>query len=283
METISTQRCFKGTLGYYKHAAQSTKCDMRFTVYVPDSAKVSPAPALYYLAGLTCTEENFTTKAGAYKLASELGLILIAPDTSPRGDDVADDDAYDLGKGASFYLNATQSPWSTHYQMETYLTEELFDLILKEFPADPKRIGIFGHSMGGHGALTLYLRHPEKYRSVSAFAPICAPTECPWGEKAFSHYLGSDRASWNDHDATQLILKSGNASNPTILIDQGLSDTFLPTQLHPDHFAAACEKVGQKLMLRKHEGYDHSYFFIQTFMDDHLRHHAHIVEKGAIT
>ncbi len=272
MECLSSHKVFGGQLGYYRHAAESTRCPMRFTVFVP------PKPTgagLIYLAGLSCTEENFTTKAGAYRLAAELGLTLVAPDTSPRGDDVADADGYDLGKGAGFYINATQAPWLAHYQMESYIAEELREVVCRAFGI--ARLGIFGHSMGGHGALTLAQKYPEVFVSCSAFAPICAPTQCAWGHKAFSAYLGDDRTEWAKHDATALMQK---ALPYPILIDQGLSDQFLAEQLHPQAFRDACAKAGQALTYREHEGYDHGYFFIQTFMDDHLRHHAQILGEG---
>ena len=269
---LSDQRCFGGRLLTIQHAAISTACTMRFTLFLPTQS--GPRPALLYLAGLTCNEETFTTKAGACRVAAELGLILIAPDTSPRGEDVPDAEGWDIGKGAGFYLNATQAPWTQHYNMERYLTEELHALLLAAFPIDPARIGIFGHSMGGHGALTLYLRHPAQYRSVSAFAPICAPTQCPWGKKAFGLYLGPNRESWKAHDASALMRISQLKERPPILIDQGLADQFLAEQLHPEAFESACAEAGHPLELRRHEGYDHSYFFIQTFMEDHLHHHA---------
>lgn len=270
MQVTAKHKCFGGHLLYVKHNAAMTNCEMKFTIFLPQGE--GKFPALFYLAGLTCTEDTFTTKASAYKAASELGLVIIAPDTSPRGDDVADAEGWDIGKGAGFYLNATQEPWSKHYQMESYITDELYKLVLKEFPLDEKRIGIFGHSMGGHGALTLFLRNPELYKSVSAFAPICAPVKCPWGKKAFSNYLGE--TGWEEHDASLLMVGSNLKTRPEILIDQGLADKFLAEQLYPEEFEKACAAVKHPLTLRKHEGYDHGYFFIQTFMDDHLRHHA---------
>jgi S-formylglutathione hydrolase len=234
---------------------------------------------LYYLAGLTCTEETFMIKAGAQRIAAELGIMLVAPDTSPRGVKLpGDSDSWDFGVGAGFYVDATVEPWSRHYRMYTYVTQELRSLIEAQFPADSARTGIFGHSMGGHGALTIALRNPDRYRSVSAFAPIAAPKQCPWGQKAFSGYLGPDRGQWSSYDATELVVGVKDAARkPQILIDQGLSDQFLQTQLHPHLFEDACKKVGYPLQLRRHEGYDHGYYFISTFMQDHLVHHARIL------
>ncbi|RZJ11759.1 MAG: S-formylglutathione hydrolase, partial [Haliea sp.] len=236
--------------------------------------------ALFYLAGLTCNEETFATKGGAQRRAAELGIALIAPDTSPRGANIAGDtDSWDFGVGAGFYLDATLAPWSTHYRMESWITGELLPLVTAHLPVDSARVGVFGHSMGGHGALTLALRHPALFRSVSAFAPICAPSQCPWGEKAFSGYLGDDRASWLEHDATARMSAAAAAPFPQgILIDQGLADKFLPTQLHPHLFEQACAQAGQPLTLRRHEGYDHGYYFISTFMGDHLAHHARLLQ-----
>ena len=245
---------------------------MKFGVFVPPQASVAPVPVVFYLAGLTCTEETFAIKAGAQRKAAELGLMLVTPDTSPRDTGVKGaDDAWDFGHAAGFYLDALLPPWATNWRMERYVTAELRTLVLDRFNARPDRIGIFGHSMGGHGALTLALRHPGLYQSVSAFAPIVAPTQCPWGTKAFRGYLG-DRAAWAAHDATELV-KTG-ARVPPLLIDQGLSDQFLVEQLQPDRFEAACVACGQPLTLRRHEGYDHGYYFIATFVADHLAHHA---------
>ncbi len=246
---------------------------MRFTVFVP--AGKGPFPALTFLAGLTCTEENFTVKAGAYRAANELGLAIVAPDTSPRGDGVANDEAYDLGQGAGFYIDATEKPWAPHFSMETYVIRDLAAAVRGNFPVDGSRQSISGHSMGGHGALTLALKYSEHFRSVSAFAPIVSPARCPWGEKAFAAYLGEDRSSWAAHDATALMT-SGNAVGhfDDILIDQGLADPFLENQLKPDLFEEACAIHRQKLTLRRQEGYDHSYYFIQSFIEDHLRFHA---------
>ena len=282
MDLISENVCFGGTVGTYSHDAKTTNCTMNFSVFTPPQASDGPVPALTYLAGLTCTPETFATKAGAYRKAAELGVMLVMPDTSPRGDDIPDEaDAWDFGIGAGFYLSATEEPWVKNYQMERYVTDELYKLILANFPVDGSKQGIFGHSMGGHGALTLYLKNQDKYKSVSAFAPICAPSECPWGHKALGNYLGQDRASWANYDASLLMESLGDASKrPEILIDQGLSDQFLEEQLHPHKFEDACSKAGQRLNLRRHAGYDHGYFFIQTFVDDHLEHHARILKNA---
>ncbi|MEM8915386.1 MAG: S-formylglutathione hydrolase [Pseudomonadota bacterium] len=275
-EVRSRQKCFGGWLTYASHPAATTGCTMTLSVFEPPN----PTGAMVtWLSGLTCTEENFTTKAGAYGTAAELGLTIIAPDTSPRGDTVADDEAYDLGQGAGFYLTATQEPWSAHYRMDQYVVEELPGWISQAVPSvDLGRHGIMGHSMGGHGALTLGLKNPQSFFSLSAFSPIVAPSQCPWGQKAFSAYLGDDRQTWLPYDATELIANIENAlERPEILIDVGLSDPFLEEQLMPEKFEQACATAGQSLTLRRHEGYDHSYFFIASFIDDHLRHHAKIL------
>ncbi|MEZ4239020.1 MAG: S-formylglutathione hydrolase [Myxococcota bacterium] len=273
MEVVSRHRCFGGTLTVYAHQSAATRTRMTFSAFVPPGD--GPFPIVTFLSGLTCTEQNFTTKAGAYRSAAERGLVVVAPDTSPRGEGGADDPAYDLGQGASFYVDATEAPWAPHFRMHQYVTEELYELCEHLLPIDPARHGLFGHSMGGHGALVLGLRHPDQYRSLSAFAPICHPTACPWGEKAFAAYLGSDRSTWAAWDATERIRAAGDRSAaPPILVDQGLADGFLAEQLRPDDLASACAAVGQRLQLRKHEGYDHSYYFIATFVDDHLAHHA---------
>ncbi len=273
---LSAHACFGGTQFFYEHASEHIGLPMRFALYLPPAASFGPVPAVMYLAGLTCNEETFAAKAGAQRIASELGLALMAPDTCPRGTNVPGQaDAWDFGVAAGFYLDATQQPWATHWRMESYLMKELLALLPQSFPIDAKRLGIMGHSMGGHGALTLALRHPQVFQSVSAFAPICAPAQCPWGRKAFAGYLGADEAAWQAHDATQLLLARGSAVlEQAILIDQGLSDKFLAEQLHPHLFKAACEQVGQKLALNFHEGYDHGYYFVSTFMESHLRHHA---------
>lgn len=268
-ETISTARCFGGTQGFYRHNSTATGTSMRFAVFTPPGE--GPFPVLWFLAGLTCTEENFIVKAGAQRVAAELGLILVAPDTSPRGDDVANDDAYDLGQGAGFYVDATQVPWAPHFRMRSYVTRELPDLLVAQFPADMSRQGITGHSMGGHGALTLGLAEPQRYRSVSAFSPIVAPSQVPWGEKALTAYLGSDRAKWRTHDAVALIEDGCRA--PALLVDQGEADPFLASQLRPELLAGACADAGIPLTLRMQPGYDHSYYFIASFIEDHLRWH----------
>ena len=276
LELLSEHGCFGGSQRFYRHASAEIGLPMRFSVFLPPQAAKGPVPALLYLAGLTCNEETFMAKGGAQQLAAELGLALIAPDTSPRGANVPGEaDSWDFGVGAGFYLDATKAPWSTHYRMESYLTQELLGLVSDELPIDSTRIGVFGHSMGGHGALTLALKHPELFKSVSAFAPICAPSQCPWGDKAFTGYLGNDRATWAAHDATALMAQRKTAPYPAgILVDQGLADKFLPNQLHPELFESACATAGQPLNLRRHASYDHGYFFIATFMADHLRHHA---------
>ncbi len=268
-----------GQLGVYEHEAASTKCTMRFSVFTPPGE--GPFPTVFWLSGLTCTEDNFTTKAGAYKRAAELGLIVVAPDTSPRGPSVPDDpeEAYDFGLGAGFYVDATQGPWAKHYQMQSYVTQDLLDVVLASFACDADRLGIMGHSMGGHGALTLGLKNPALYKSLSAFAPIVAPSQVPWGHKALAGYLGNDRAGWSAYDACALVAAAGDRSSyPAILIDQGRGDTFLSEQLKPELFEAACGVVGQKVTVRLHDGYDHSYFFISSFIDDHLDHHAAILK-----
>ncbi len=246
---------------------------MRYSLFLPPGN--GPFPLLVWLSGLTCTEDNFTTKAGAYAAAARLGLAVLAPDTSPRGEEVANDAAYDLGQGASFYVDATQAPWAPHFQMERYVTNELLNVVARSFAVDLTRVGISGHSMGGHGALTLALRHPTLFKSVSAFSPICSPLRCAWGEKALGHYLGEDRSTWQTHDATWLIEQHTAAGHyDNILVDQGLADSFLEAQLKPELLEAACTAAGQPLTLRRHEGYDHSYFFISSFIADHLQWHA---------
>ena len=282
-DIISQHQSFGGTVGFHRHDSTSTASSMRFSVFVPPQGRTGRVPVLYYLAGLTCTEETFMIKAGAQRVAAELGLMLVAPDTSPRGLNLPGDSAsWDFGVGAGFYVDATQEPWSKNYRMYTYVTQELRGLIEAQFPADPARTGIFGHSMGGHGALTLGLRNPDIYKSISAFAPVSAPRQVPWGQKAFSGYLGPDRGQWSAHDATDIVsgLKDA-ASRPHILIDQGLADQFLQTQLPQHLFEAAAKKAGYPLTLRRHEGYDHSYYFISTFMEDHLRHHSRILAGHA--
>lgn len=273
MEIVQQHRTQGGTLSYVRHRSAATGTPMRASVFVPPGA--GPFPVIYWVSGLTCTEDNFTTKAGAYAAAAEHGVMVVAPDTSPRGEGVADDPAYDLGQGAGFYVDATQAPWTPHFRMESYVTQDLIAAIEGAFPAAPGRRGICGHSMGGHGALTLALRHPDHYRSVSAFAPIVSPTRCDWGRKAFAAYLGPDEAEWAKHDAS-LLVAAGAARGrfDDILIDQGTGDTFLESQLKPELFAAACEGAGQKLTLRMQAGYDHSYFFMASFIADHVAWHA---------
>lgn len=260
-----------GRLAYCAHQSEATGVEMRLSVFTPPGE--GPFAYLIWLSGLTCTEENFTTKAGAYAAAAERGLAIVAPDTSPRGEGMADDPAYDLGQGAGFYVDATQAPWTPHFKMESYVARDLIAAVEAAFPLQPRR-GIFGHSMGGHGALTLAMRHPDRFASVSAFAPISSPTRCPWGEKAFSAYLGPDREAWRAHDAA-LLIEAGNAAPfDDILVDQGLADQFLEDQLKPELLEEAARKAGRKLTLRRHEGYDHSYFFMTTFVADHIAFHA---------
>jgi len=282
MQTLSEHRCFGGVQRFIQHDSREIGLPMRFSVFMPPQAAQGSVPAVMYLAGLTCNEETFMIKAGAQRVAARLGLALIAPDTSPRGAGVEGESAsWDFGVGAGFYLDATQAPWSTHWRMESYLVDELLPLVVQSLPIDAQRIGLFGHSMGGHGALTLALRHPGRFRSLSAFAPICAPTQCPWGEKAFGGYLGADRSTWSAHDACELMTSQKAVPYPQgILVDQGLSDKFLAEQLHPDLFETACAAVGQPLTLRRHEGYDHGYYFIASFVEDHLKHHAGLLKAG---
>lgn len=278
METLSEHACFGGVQGFYRHHSHETGLPMQFSVFAPPQARHGPVPALFYLAGLTCNEETFMIKAGAQRVAAELGIVLVAPDTSPRGAGIPGESAaWDFGVGAGFYLDATQAPWSSHYRMESYVVQELRMLMVQDFAVDVQRIGIFGHSMGGHGALTLALRHREIFRSVSAFAPIAAPSLCPWGEKAFSNYLGPQRDAWELHDASQLMRRAHMPFPEGILIDQGLSDKFLTEQLLPQELEDACTQAQQPLQLRRHEGYDHGYYFVSTFMEDHLRFHHRIL------
>jgi len=273
MKQLSTNKSFNGTQSVHTHASDACSCDMRFAVFTPPGK--GPFPVLYWLSGLTCTEENFISKAGAQRVAAELGFVIVAPDTSPRGEGVPDDPdgAYDFGVGAGFYLDAIEDPFAQHYKMETYITGELPALIEKEFPVDPNRAGIFGHSMGGHGALTLHLKNQKKFKSCSAFSPIVAPSKVPWGQKALGNYLGDDQGNWASYDATRLLRDHG-ASDAHILIDQGTADQFLEEQLKPEIFKAAAEETGQVLTLRMQDGYDHSYYFIATFIEDHLHWHA---------
>ena len=272
METVSTNRSHAGTQGVYSHASEETGTDMTFAVYVPDHEEGAKLPVLWYLSGLTCTHANVMEKGEYRRAASDLGLIIVAPDTSPRGDGVPDDPAYDMGQGAGFYVDATEEPWAQHFRMRSYIERELPALIAQEFPVDMARQGIFGHSMGGHGALTIALRNPDRYKSVSAFSPIVAPIQCPWGKKALGRYLGLDKATWRPYDACALIEDGARVAD--ILVEQGTSDNFLDEQLKPHLLAEACEKAGIPLTLNMREGYDHSYYFISTFMADHLRWHA---------
>lgn len=271
MERIEAHRCCGGSQEVWQHASTSLGCTMRFGVYLPPQVALRPCPVLYWLSGLTCTEQNFITKAGAQRYATEHGLILVAPDTSPRGADVANDERYDLGQGAGFYVDATQAPWRAHYRMHDYVANELPALIEARFPASDAR-GISGHSMGGHGALVLALRHPGRYRSVSAFSPIVAPSQVPWGEQAFTAYLGPDREAWREWDACALV-RNARERLP-LLVDQGDADEFLATQLQPERLRAACAEVGHPLTLRMQPGYDHSYYFIASFIGEHIAWHA---------
>jgi S-formylglutathione hydrolase len=273
IETLSEHMQFGGIQGFYRHVSTACAAPMRFGVFRPSQSRTSKVPALYCLAGLTCSEETFAIKAGAQRMAAELGLMLITPDTSPRNTGIPDEAAdWEVGTAAGFYLNSTQPAWSKHFNMYSYVSDELPAIVAEHFPADPQRRGIMGHSMGGHGALTIALKRIDQYRSVSAFAPIVAPSQVPWGHKAFSRFLGEDRAAWSDYDATELVKRRRFPG--TILIDQGESDKFLAEQLRPQLFEEACRTSGQDLRLRRHAGYDHSYYFISTFVDDHLRHHA---------
>jgi S-formylglutathione hydrolase len=273
VETLARHRCFGGTQGYYRHQSSETGTAMRFAVFVPPQAADGARPTLYFLSGLTCNEENFAVKAGAQRRAAELGLVLVMPDTSPRGTELpGEHDSWEFGSGAGFYVDATEPPWSLHYRMYSYVTRELPAVVAENFPVDESRTGIFGHSMGGHGALVAALRAPGAYRSVSALAPVAAPMHCPWGERAFSGYLGRDRDRWRAYDSCALIEDGRRV--PAILVDQGLEDPFLAKQLLPERLEDACTKAGQPLTLRRQAGYDHSYFFIATFVADHLDWHA---------
>ena len=273
MELLEEHHCFEGRQQRWRHDSTVLNCAMTFSVFLPPEDGVSRPPVLYWLSGLTCNDENFTTKAGAQRIAAELGIVLVMPDTSPRGDDVADDAGYDLGKGAGFYLNATQQPWASHYQMYDYLRDELPALIQKTF-AVSDRCAISGHSMGGHGALIMALKNPGRFTSVSAFAPIVNPTQVPWGQKAFSHYLGDDTATWQAWDSCALMLASQPEDAIPMLIDQGDKDQFLANQLQPAVLAEAARQTAWPLTLRIQPGYDHSYYFMASFIEDHLRFHA---------
>jgi S-formylglutathione hydrolase len=273
LKLISEYKCFDGKLGFYSHFSATCNCEMRFAVYQPPQATQKPVPVLYFLSGLTCTEENFMVKAGAQRYAAEYGLILVTPDTSPRHTGIAgEDDDWDFGTGAGFYVDATETPWRSHYQMYSYVVQELPNIIVANFPVQQDKQGIFGHSMGGHGALICALKNPQLFKSVSAFAPITAPMRCPWGQKAFSRYLGNNQETWLAYDASELVKQVRYHSS--ILIDQGTADKFLTQQLLPEVFEQACAAVGQPLNLRYQADYDHSYYFISSFIADHIRHHA---------
>jgi S-formylglutathione hydrolase len=277
IETLSETSCFGGRIGFYRHSSPTNNCDMRFSVFVPPQATKGKVPVLTFLSGLTCTEENFMVKSGAQRVAAELGLMLVSPDTSPRGDGVPDDPdgVYDFGLGAGFYVNASEAPWAANYHMYDYITQELQELIFQNFPGDADRHGLTGHSMGGHGALTIGLRNPQLFRSLSAFAPICTTLHSPWGQKALGYYLGGDKSTWMNHDACEV---ARSVSDPNrfekILVDQGANDPWLVEQLKPELLQAACEDSGLPLELRMHAGYDHGYYFISTFIEEHLRFHA---------
>ena len=274
IKAVTQNLCFGGVQSVYTHASEETGCAMRFGVFLPPQAATDRVPVLYWLSGLTCTEENFIVKAGAQRVAAELGLAIVVPDTSPRGLNIPGEGAsYDFGLGAGFYLNATEAPWSRGYRMYSYITQELAATVAATFPVDPSRVGIFGHSMGGHGALTIALKNPRRYKSVSAFAPIASPMRCPWGLKALRGYLGADQARWRQYDATALLEDCG-WTGPTIMVDQGTQDQFLQSQLQPELLRDACQRTGVALDLWLREGYDHSYFFIASFIEDHLRFHA---------
>ena len=277
IERIKNDKVFAGNVEIYRHSSQVNHCDMQFSVFRPKQEQHSSVPLLTWLSGLTCTEDTFMFKAGALKMASDLGIMILAPDTSPRGDNVPDDEngAYDFGLGAGFYVNATKSPWQTHYNMYDYVTKELPSIITSNFNVDKNRFGIFGHSMGGHGALTIGLRNPDTYRSISAFAPICNPINCPWGTKALGNYLGENSSAWSEYDATEIVL-AGNYRSPQnlIRIDQGLADEFLERELNTDKFEQACKDSELAIDIHRHVGHGHGYYFISTFIDDHLQHHA---------
>ena len=277
IDTISETNCFGGRIGFYRHASSVNNCQMQFSVFVPPQAANNSVPVVTFLSGLTCTEENFMIKSGAQRYAAELGIMLVSPDTSPRGEGVPDDPDgdYDFGLAAGFYLNATQEPWSRHYNMYDYVTTELQVAVFRNFRGDSERHGLCGHSMGGHGALTIGLKNPDLFKSISAFAPICTTLHSPWGQKALGYYLGDDTSAWLEYDASEVARNvwNGGAHNK-ILVDQGLADDFLEEQLKPELLEAACHESGLPLELRRHEGYDHGYYFISTFIEDHLKHHA---------
>ena len=272
METLSTEKSFGGVQGVYRHASGVTRCDMTFAVYLPPQAEGGPVPVLWYLSGLTCTHANVMEKGEYRRMAAELGIAVICPDTSPRGEDVPDEDDWTFGSGAGFYVDATEAPWNANYRMYSYVSEELPALVAAHFPLRMDRQGVFGHSMGGHGALVLALRNPERFQSVSAFSPISNPVNCPWGKKAFGAYLGKDTASWAEYDASLLMQKASKFV--PALVDQGEADNFLTEQLKPEMLEAAAKQSGYPLELNRHEGYDHSYYFIASFIEEHLRFHA---------
>ncbi len=277
IENLSSNKSFGGWHKQYSHVSATLNCNMRFAIFLPPQASTgAKVPVLYWLSGLTCSDENFMQKAGAQRLAAELGIAIVAPDTSPRGEGVANDDSYDLGQGAGFYVNATQAPWNRHFQMYDYVVNELPDLIESMFPVSDKR-AVAGHSMGGHGALTIALRNPERYQSVSAFSPISNPINCPWGQKVFTAYLGKDTSTWREYDAS-LLMRETKQQVPA-LVDQGEADNFLAEQLKPEALIAAASSSNYPLELRSHEGYDHSYYFISSFIEDHLRFHAGYLNK----
>jgi len=280
LETLSETNCFGGRIGFYRHASSVNHCDMQFSVFVPPQAARGKVPVVTFLSGLTCTEENFMVKSGAQRYAAQLGIMLVSPDTSPRGNDVPDDPdgEYDFGLAAGFYLNATQEPWSRHYHMYDYVTRELQTAVFENFPGDAARHGLCGHSMGGHGALTIGLRNPGVYKSLSAVAPICTTLYSPWGQKALGYYLGDDKSTWQNYDACEVARNFPRGpSHSRILVDQGLADVFLEQQLQPERLEAACAESGLPIELRRHPGYDHGYYFISTFIEDHLRHHAELL------
>ena len=271
MKRLEHRACFGGFQDVYQHESKTLGCNMNFAIYLPKEAESKKLPVLYWLSGLTCTEQNFITKAGAQRYASEHGVIIVSPDTSPRGEGIPNDEAYDLGIGASFYVNATQNPWAKNFKMYDYIVHELPAFIEANFSVSPLK-GIFGHSMGGHGALMIALKNPDIFKSVSAFSPIVAPMQVPWGEKAFTAYLGSDKNTWAEYDTVELIAKV--TKRMPLLVDQGTSDEFLEKQLKPELLKAACEKANHPLTLNMREGYDHSYYFIESFVGDHIKHHA---------
>lgn len=279
LQLKSSHRCFGGWQNQYTHQSDTLACEMQFSIFLPSLAETQKVPVLYWLSGLTCTDENFVQKAGAQQFAEQYGVAIVAPDTSPRGDGVADDPdgAYDLGLGAGFYLNATQQPWASHYRMYDYILDELPAIVNRSFNVNATRLGIFGHSMGGHGAMTIALKNPGRFRSVSAFSPICAPTQCPWGEKAFTAYLGAGRKDWENYDAVELV-RQNKVSLP-LMVDQGLSDHFLQEQLKTPLLEEVCQQYSFPLSLRYLEGYDHSYFFIASFIKDHVAFHASYLNR----